>query len=116
MADDQAGGLAKSILELGEERLHDLVGVLLANERFVTAMQGAVTTSLSAKRSVDKNVTRLLALANVPTLQDLDEVREKLNELEDLLGDIHDRIRRLDQRPAEPAPTQTKRKKKRSEG
>lgn len=116
MANEQAGNLARTILGLGEERMGELINQLLANERFVNAMQSAVTSSLTAKKSVDKNVTRLLGLVNVPTLEDVDDLRDKLNELEDLLADVADRIRRLDERleapKAEAPPKKATRKKK----
>lgn len=117
MSNEPAGNLARTILGLGEERMGELINQLLANERFVNAMQSAVSSSLSAKKSVDQNLTRLFGIVNVPTLEDVDELREKLNELEDLLGDIHDRIRRLDERieasKAEaPPPKKATRKKK----
>lgn len=91
-------GLVKSLLNLGEERMGEVVAQLLANERFVTAMQGAVTQGLQAKRTVDKNVSRLLDIANVPTLEDVYQLREKLGELEDMLGDVLDRVQQLDER------------------
>lgn len=94
-------GLARTILSLGEERMGELLNQLLANERFVQAMQTAVASSLNAKRSVDKGLTRVLTLVNVPTLEDVDELRDKLHELEDLLAEIHDRVRRLDERLAD---------------
>lgn len=95
---DQDNGLVKGLLNLGEERMSEVVSQLLANERFVSAMQGAITQGLQAKRSVDKNVSRLLDAANVPTLEDVYQLREKLQELEDLLGDVLDRVQHLDER------------------
>lgn len=95
---EQDNGLVKGLLNLGEERMGEVVAQLLANERFVAAMQGAITGGLQAKRSVDKNVSRLLDMANVPTLEDVYQLREKLAELEDLLADVLDRVQHLDER------------------
>lgn len=95
---EQDNGLVKSLLGLGEERMGEVVSQLLANERFVAAMQGAISQGLEAKRSVDKNVARLLDLANVPTLDDVYQLREKLQELEDLLADVLDRVQAIDAR------------------
>jgi hypothetical protein len=91
-------GLVKGLLGLGEDRLNDAVGQLLANERFVGAMQSAISGGLNAKRSVDKNVERIYSLANVPTLEDVEQVRDKMLELEDLLAEVRDRVVRLDER------------------
>lgn len=113
-------GVVKGILGLGEERFNDAVAQLLANERFVNAMQGAITGGLEAKRSVDKNIDRIYSVANVPTLEDVEQVRDKLLELEDLLADVRDRIvhvdgmiadRLADARPAEKAATKKSAKK-----
>lgn len=93
---EQDNGLVKSLLGLGEERMGEVVSQLLANERFVGAMQTAISQGLEAKRSVDKNVARLLDLANVPTLEDVYQLREKLQELEDLLADVLDRVQEID--------------------
>jgi hypothetical protein len=95
MSEGEAG-MVKGILGLGEDRFHEAVAQLLANDRFVNAMQGAITGGLSAKRSVDKNIDRIYSFANVPTLEDVEQVRDKMLELEDLLGDVRDRIVRLD--------------------
>lgn len=95
---EQDNGLVKSLLGLGEERMGEVVSQLLANERFVSAMQGAISQGLEAKRAVDKNVARLLDLANVPTLEDVYQLREKLQELEDLLADVLDRVQQIDAR------------------
>lgn len=96
-------GLARSILELGEEHLGDLVHQLLASDRFVQAFQGALTSSLSAKRLVDRNLVRMLTLLNVPTLEDVDELRDKLNTLEDMMTEIHERIAGLPVRGQAPS-------------
>lgn len=95
---EQDNGLVKSLLGLGEERMGEVVSQLLANERFVAAMQGAISQGLEAKRTVDKNVARLLDIANVPTLEDVYQLREKLQELEDLLADVLDRVQAIDAR------------------
>lgn len=119
---EQDNGLVKSLLGLGEERMGEVVSQLLANERFVSAMQGAITQGLEAKCAVDKNLARLFDLANVPTLEDVYQLREKLQELEDLLADVLDRVQQIDARlsgedepeeepPAKKSGTKAKKKK-----
>lgn len=98
MSTEQDNGLVKNLLNLGEERMSEVVGQLLANERFVNAMQSAVTQGLTAKRTMDKSVSRIFHFANVPTLEDVEQVREKMQELEDMLGDVLDRVQALDER------------------
>lgn len=94
MADGKDGAV-KTILELGEEKMGEVVNQLLANEGFVSAMQKAIAGSLGAKRSVDKGVTTLLGMVNIPTLEDVDKIRDKMNELEEAMGEIGDRLEKL---------------------
>ncbi len=79
----------------------EVVNQLLGNEGFVSAMQGAITQGLAAKKSVDTTVARMLGVVNVPTLEDVDQVQAKVEDLEDALHAIHDRLRRLDDKLAE---------------
>lgn len=95
MTEQQETGLARAILGLGEERLGELLSQLMANELFVHAMQNAVTSSLSAKRTVDKNLMRALSMINVPTLEDVEELREKLNALDDVMVEVYQRVQHI---------------------
>lgn len=124
MTEQQEAGLARAILDLGEERLGELLSQLMSNELFVNAMQNALSSSLSAKRVVDKNVMRALSMINVPTLDDVEELREKLNALDDVMAEVYQRVQELhsvaDSRTAEvateeaeaPAAKKQRRKKK----
>ena len=107
MTEHQEAGLARAILDLGEERLGELLSQLMSNEHFVNAMQNALSSSLSAKRAVDKNVMRALSMINVPTLDDVEELREKLNALDDVMAQVYQRVQDLhavaDSRPADQA-------------
>ena len=104
--------LVQGVLSLGEERMGEVVAQLLANDSFVAAMQGAIATSLAAKKRVDQSAATLLGVAGVPTLDDLAEVRGRLDELEGSLGDIEDRIVRMMERvQAERAPKPKAKKK-----
>ena len=89
-------GIVSNWVNLGEERLADVVNLLLKNENFVEAMQGAIVSGLSAKKNLDKNVVRILEVANIPTLEDVQQVREKMEELEDVLSEVYARVRQLD--------------------
>jgi hypothetical protein len=91
--DDQS--IMNNILSLGEERMGELVTQLLKNDSFVDAMQRAITSSLAAKKSVDKGLVGIYSALNVPTLDDVEELRGKLNEVEDAMGLIEERTRAL---------------------
>jgi hypothetical protein len=82
----------KTILSLGEEAMGDVVRQLLASEAFVTAMQKAVVGGISAKRNLDKGLTGVLGLVNIPTVEDVDKVRSRLTEIEELVGELTTRL------------------------
>jgi predicted RecB family endonuclease len=88
-------GVVKSILSLTEEGLSDVVAQLLKNDSFVSAMQRAVTSSLAVKSTVDRSMLGVLSALHVPTLEDVEKVKERLAELEDALEEIEHRVGKL---------------------
>jgi hypothetical protein len=82
----------KTILGLGEEKMGEVVRQLLANEGFVTAMQKAVVGGMSAKRNIDKGLSGVLGLVNIPTVEDIDKVRSRLTEIEELVAELQKRL------------------------
>lgn len=95
MGDKEQNGAVKTILGLGEEKMGEVVNQLLANEAFVSAMQKAIAGSLGAKRSMDKTLSTVLGMVNVPTLDDVDKIRDKMNELEEAMAEIGERLEKL---------------------
>ena len=112
---EPALGAVKQILEMGEERLAEVVSQLMSSERFVAAVQQTISASLSAKKNVDKGVSTLLSLVNVPTLDDVEKVRTRMNEVEETLAEIGARLSalntRLQERASEPEATKGKKKR-----
>ena len=88
----------KTILNRGEERRGDVIRQLLANETFVTTMQQAVVGGIEAKRNIDKGVSSVLGLVNIPTIDDVDKVRARLNEVEELVALLTSRLEALSER------------------
>ena len=88
----------KTILGLGEEKMGEVVRQLLANEGFVTAMQKAVVGGLSAKRNIDKGITGVLGLVNIPTVEDVDKVRNRLTEIEELVAELATRLDKVNEK------------------
>jgi hypothetical protein len=85
----------KTILSLGEEAMADAVRQLLAHEGFVVAMQKAVVGGISAKRNLDKGLTGVLGLVNIPTVEDVDKVRARLTEVEELVAEVTTRLEKI---------------------
>ena len=88
----------KHILSLGEEKMGEVVRQLLANEGFVVAMQKAVVGGLSAKRNLDKGLTGVLGLVNIPTVEDVDKVRNRLTEIEELVAELGTRLEKVNEK------------------
>ena len=88
----------KTILALGEDSMGEVIRQLLANESFVTAMQKAVVGGIEAKRNIDKGLTSVLGLINIPTVEDVDKVRGRLAEVEELVAQLTSRLESLSER------------------
>jgi hypothetical protein len=87
----------KTILSLGEEAMGDVVKQLLANEGFVAAMQKAVVGGISAKRNIDKGLVGVFGLVNIPTVDDVDKVRSRLAEVEELVAELTTRLEKINE-------------------
>jgi len=88
--------LVKRVMEAGEAQVDRAVGQLLANERFVAAVQGVVATSLAAKGSLDKSLRSALATMNLPSTADVAELGRRLDRLERVLAELDEKIGRLE--------------------
>jgi polyhydroxyalkanoate synthesis regulator phasin len=84
--------MMKKLVATGEERIGKLVQQLMSNETFVTGVQTIVTRALSAKGSVDKSIRTALSAMNLPSTGDLETLREKIDELEKVLGNLEGKI------------------------
>ena len=93
--EDGPAHAVRTILGLSEEKMGEVVSQLLANEAFVGVVQQAITRSLEAKRGVDKGLSTMLGLVNVPTLEDVEKIRGRLNDVEESMAEIASRIEGL---------------------
>jgi polyhydroxyalkanoate synthesis regulator phasin len=85
----------KKLVATGEERIGKLVQQLMSNEKFVAGIQTIVSRGLSAKGTVDKSIRTALSAMNLPSTGDLENLREKLDELEKLLSQLEGKVDRL---------------------
>ena len=83
------------LLKLGEEKLTQLLTQLLANEGFVTALQGAISGALKAKGGLDKGLITILSAFNVPTVEDVQLMKSKIGELEDAIAGLQGVVEKL---------------------
>jgi hypothetical protein len=82
----------KRALAAGEERMGKLVTQLLSNERVMHGVQTVVASALNARSSLDRGVKTAMQAVNLPTTEDVEELRRKLSELEVLLDDLAQRV------------------------
>jgi hypothetical protein len=85
----------KKLVETGEERIGKLAQQLISNEKFVAAVQTLVSRTLSAKGTLDKSLRTALGAMNLPTSQDVEALRGKVDDLERLLGGVEAKVDRL---------------------
>ena len=78
----------KRLVESGEERVGKIAQQLLSNEKFVAAIQSIVSRSLAAKGTLDKSLRAALAAMNLPSTADLESLRRKVDDLEQLLSSV----------------------------
>ncbi|HEY0840846.1 MAG TPA: hypothetical protein VGD74_11720, partial [Vulgatibacter sp.] len=88
--------LVKRVMEAGEAQIDRVIGQLLANERFVGAIQGVVATSLAAKGSLDKSLRSALATMNLPSTADVAELGRRLDRMERVLAELDEKLARME--------------------
>ena len=84
--------MMKKLVATGEERIGKLVQQLMSNEKFVAGVQTIVSRGLSAKGTVDKSIRSALSAMNLPSTADLETLREKIDEVEKILGTLEGKI------------------------
>jgi hypothetical protein len=82
----------KRALVAGEERMGKLVTQLLSNERVMQGVQTVVATALNAKSSLDRGVKTAMQAVNLPTTEDVEDLRRKLSELEEMIDGLTERV------------------------
>ena len=88
----------KKMFELGEEQVGKLAQQLLSNEKFVNAMQTIVGNTLKAKGLMDKNVRMALSAMNLPSVADVENLKKKLDELEETIERLEECVTKLSEK------------------
>lgn len=87
--------MMKKLVATGEERIGKIAAQLLSNEKFVATVQTIVSRTLSAKGTLDKSIRSALSAMNLPSTGDLEILKEKVGELETLLGSVESKVDQL---------------------
>lgn len=93
--------LLKKALSAGEERVGKAVAALLSNEKVMAGVQSAMSSAMQARAAVEKGVRSAMQAVNLPTTDDVAELKKRLAELESIIDGL---AARIEQRPGEPAP------------
>lgn len=94
--------LLQKALEAGEARVGKTVAALLSNERVMAGVQKAVSSAFEAKAAVERGVKTAMQAVNLPTTDDVAELKKRLAELESIIDGLAARMER-EGAPAEPA-------------
>jgi hypothetical protein len=86
--------LVKKALSAGEERVGKVVAAVLSNERVMAGVQTAVSSAMSARAAVEKGVRSAMQAVNLPTTDDVAELKKRLAELESIIDGLAERIER----------------------
>ena len=82
----------KKALALGEERMGRLVTQLLSSERVMHGVQTMVSSALTAKSTLDRSVKSAMQAVNLPSTDDVAELRRKLSELESVVDGLASKV------------------------
>jgi len=86
-------------LEVGEERMGHAMGRLLSSDRVTSGLQRVVTSALQARSTFERGVQQALHAANLPSREDVDALKRRLEEIEDMLDGLG---RKVERRPPDP--------------
>ena len=92
--------LLQKALQAGEAQAGKVVGRLLSSETVTTGLQNLLSAASSARATFDAGVQGALKAANLPSAGDVQSLRQKIGELEQLIDDLS---ARLDAEEASPA-------------
>ena len=82
----------KKMIATGEERMSRLASQLLGNEKFMGALQKAVTAGLEARGTLERAAQTALSAMNIPTAGDVKKLESKIEELEKVFEGLSAKI------------------------
>jgi hypothetical protein len=80
--------LLRKALQAGEERLGQVVGKVLANERVAGGVQVLLTGAIQARAPLERGVAQALRAAHVPSRDEVEALRTRIEELEAMLDGL----------------------------
>jgi hypothetical protein len=88
----------KKIVSVGEQKLNELATQVLSNEALIEGLQDAMKAALNARKQVVQTVKATLKLVNVPSLDDIQRLQTKLDEIEQVFADVRQALDERDEK------------------
>lgn len=105
--------VVRRVKEAGEASVGRFVNAVLGDERFVGAVQVAVSRALKAKGLLDGSLRAALSTMHLPSTRDLEQVTRRLDELDRTLAEIDGRLASIEEKlSGEPSAKPKKARKK----
>jgi hypothetical protein len=82
----------KKIVSVGEQKLNDITAQVLSNEAIIDGLQDAMKMALNARKQAVQTVKVALKLVNVPSLDDIQRLQNKLDEIEKVFVDVREAL------------------------
>src|SRR5512142_2061747 len=86
--------LLRKALQTGEQQVGKVVGKLLSSEGVATGVQTLLSGAVQARASLERGVSQALHAANLPSRDDVEALRRKLDELEAMLDGLTEKVDR----------------------
>lgn len=94
LSDMLSNPLLRRAVAAGEEGVGRVVGKLLSSPSLTTGVSTLVSGALQARRTVEGGIRQALSAARLPTQDDVEALRQRLDELESMIDGMSERVRR----------------------
>ncbi len=85
----------RTVLSRAGDAILNRVSRLLAQDRVFHNIQRALLSTLDARRKLERNVGRLLAMASLPSQQELEHLQEQIKTIEAEIVELTERVNTL---------------------
>jgi hypothetical protein len=86
--------LLRKALRAGEEQVGKVVGKLLSNEGIASGVQTLVSGAVQARATLERGVSQALHAANLPSRDDVEALRRKLDQIEAMIDGLAEKVER----------------------
>ncbi len=88
------GSLLRKVIAAGQEQVGRVAAKVLSSDGVATGLQLLVSGAAQARQTMEKGVSQALHAANLPSRDDVETLRKKLDELEAMIDGLSERVGR----------------------